>query len=493
MPVMPERPRGPFAPREEYQARTGSSYGLLPLRFLSLEDGRYLLTNLVGEHLVLPRSTLRQLVGHQLPMNATAYHDLKSKHFIMDGDSTVGLDLLAAKYRTKQSLLPNLTSLFMLVTTLRCDHACRYCQVSHRGQAEPGVDMSRATADHAIEFMFASPSPAIKVEFQGGESLLHFDLVKHIVEEAEKANEDAGKDLQFVIATNLSALSDGMLEFCSAHDIFISTSLDGPRDLHNKNRPKIGGDSHEDVVRGIRRVREALGPYKVSALMTTTRESLSCPRQIVDEYVRQGFSSVFLRSLNPYGAAAGPGFVDDYSIEEWLVFYKEALAYIIELNRGGLFFREEFAALLLRKMLTPYPTGYVDLQSPAGIGIAGIVVNYDGTVYASDESRMLAEMGDKTFALGDVATDTYEDIIGSDKLHGILAATMTEGMPECHDCACQPYCGSDPVRHYRTQGDMVGFKPSSEFCKKTLGVTTHLVRLLQDDPGAADILAQWAQ
>ena len=31
-----------------------------------------------------------------------------------------------------------------------------------------------------------SPSPAIKIEFQGGEPLLNFELVKQIVSEAQK-------------------------------------------------------------------------------------------------------------------------------------------------------------------------------------------------------------------------------------------------------------------------------------------------------------------
>ena len=60
-------------------------------------------------------------------------------------------------------------------------------------------------------------------------------------------------------------------------------------------------------------------------------------------------------------------------------------------------FLETYAQLLLTKILTPYPTGYVDLQSPAGAGIGVAVYNYDGDVYVSDEARMLAEMGDRIF------------------------------------------------------------------------------------------------
>ena len=78
-------------------------------------------------------------------------------------------------------------------------------------------------------------------------------------------------------------------------------------------------------------------------------------------------------------------------------FYFEGLDYIIDLNLKGFGFTEYYAAMVLRKMLTPFQPGYVDLLSPAGAGVAAVVYNYDGDVYASDESRMLAEMGDKSF------------------------------------------------------------------------------------------------
>jgi hypothetical protein len=36
------------------------------------------------------------------------------------------------------------------------------------------------------------------------------------------------------------------------------------------------------------------------------------------------------------------------------------------------------------------PIGYVDLRSPAGAGLGALVYNYDGSVFASVEGRMLA-------------------------------------------------------------------------------------------------------
>jgi radical SAM protein with 4Fe4S-binding SPASM domain len=175
----------------------------------------------------------------------------------------------------------------------------------------------------------------------------------------------------------------------------------------------------------------------------------------------------------------------------FFAFYKEALAYILQLNRQAIPFREEYTTLVLRKLQSPYPTAYVDLQSPAGAGLSVIVFNYDGAVYPTDESRMLAEMGDTTFLLGNVNTDVYEDIFLNPTLLQCLEESLTYSAPECYECAFQPYCGSDPTYHYATQRDWVGHKAFSGFCERTKLVTSHLIELLEADDETAATLKGW--
>jgi len=167
-----------------------------------------------------------------------------------------------------------------------------------------------------------------------------------------------------------------------------------------------GGNSYEITVQNIERARAILGRQHVAALMTTTRLSLDYPKEIIDEYVRLGFHSIFLRPMSPYGFAARAHAKTGYEGERFLDFYRTGLAYIIQLNRQGVDLSEAYAKILLTKILTPFPTRLVDLQSPAGAGISVVVYNYDGDVYASDEARMLAEMGDKRFRIGNIHTVT---------------------------------------------------------------------------------------
>ncbi len=368
-----------FLPLTHYNEPLAGGYRLLPFNFTPLDAADYVATTSVGEFVVLDRATLERFARHQLLPNDPFYNLLKAKHFFLDDDSSVALDLL----------------------------------------------------------------------------------------------------------------TDEMLEFCKQHQVLISTSLDGAAELHNKNRPRPGRDSNARAIAGIQLAREKLGHDRVSAVMTTTSASLSLGREIIDEYVRQGFDGIFLRPLSPYGFAVKTKSYNAYDRHEWLRFFVDGLDYILELNRRGTRFIEQYSATILTKMLTPRNPGYVDLQSPAGIGIGVLVYNYDGDVYASDEGRMLAEMGHKNFRLGNVHTNTYEDILLSDQLLEPLEQSFTGSVPMCSECAFEPFCGAEPVYHYATQRDYVGRKAESDFCQRNMGIFRHLIGLMRADDEIEHIFRSW--
>lgn len=479
-----------FEGLEKYTPHT--NYELLPFNFDHLNDHEYILTNMVGEHIVVDRKKLDVIINHELGHADPDFATLRAKHFIKLPSEQAPLQLLALKLRTRFSRLPNFTNLHIFVVSLRCDHSCPYCQVSRQSEDKESFDMTYETADKGLDFVFRSPSKSIKIEFQGGEPLLNFDLIRYIVEKAELRNEIEGRDLQFVIATTLSLLDEQMLAFCKEHDIVLSSSLDGPEDLHNANRPRPGKDSHQRFVLGLKEARAVLGYDKVSALMTTTERSLDRVTDIIDEYLRLGFSGIFLRALSPYGFAIKTKKYLAYDTERWLDFYKQGLDYIIKLNKAGIRFTEQYTSLILAKMLTSEDPGFVDLMNPAGAGIAAIVFNYDGSVYASDESRMLAEMGDHTFRLGHLGQNDYEEIILSDALVDALEDSFTLSAPMCSDCAFEPFCGADPIYHHAVHKDFVGRKPESSFCHKNMSIFRHVVDLMRSDEETMKIFRGWA-
>ena len=479
-----------FQPHESYLNST-KKYSLLPFKFERLEEEEVVLTNMVGQYALLTRSKLDELVTHKLDQQDEDYISLRSKHFLAEESDKGSYELLTLKVRTKYSNLRNFTNLHMFVVSLRCDHSCQYCQVSRQSENKAAFDMTVETADKSLDLVFRSPNQAIKIEFQGGEPLLNFDLIKHIVLSAKSRNVIENRNLQFVITTTLTMLTDEILEFCKDHKIYLSSSLDGPEDLHNKNRPRPDRNSHELFVKGLSKARDVLGVDGVSALMTTSPSSLTRAKDIIDEYIRLGFNGIFLRHLSPYGFALKTKSYQAYGVDKWLEFYKEGLDYIIDLNKKGIRFHEYFSTILLTKMLSSQDTGYVDLMNPAGIGIAAITFNYDGDVYASDESRMLKEMGDTSFKLGNVHKNSYKEIFTSDALLNAIEESFTLSAPMCSDCAFEQYCGADPVFHHAIFGDYLGKKPESEFCKRMMGAIKHLIMLMEKDEDTKEIFLRW--
>lgn len=455
-------------------------YTILPFRFDRFNAEEYLLTNDVGEYIFLSNGNFEKLINYKIDPKSDIFLDIASKQIVTTDKVENVVNMLATKFRTKKSILRSFTTLHMIVPTLRCNSKCIYCQVAAHNMNAEGFDMDKKTAKNAVKIIMSCPSPSIKIELQGGDPSTYFEMVKYIIEEAEWQNLFKKKNIGFVICTNVTLLTSEMVKYLKKHKCDISTSLDGPRDLHNTNRPlQNTTETHEKFEEKVQMIREICGQDSVSALMTTSKHSLGRFKDIVDEYIRMGMHNIFLRSLNPYGFAKQYKENISYPIDEFITNYKEGLDYIIELNKQGIYFVEGYATLLLKRILTPFATGFVDLQSPAGVGIAGAIYDWDGNVYVADEGRMLARYKNYFFKLGNVNENNYQEIFNGGKLHDIINDSCTECLPMCSECVFQPYCGADPVRNYSEQGDIVGHRPTSDQCKKNRAIIMYLFELLK--------------
>lgn len=478
-----------------FDAQTDGQYYLMPFRFHRLNAEREVLVNEVGDHLVAPAGTVSKIVNRRLCKDESPelYGDLVANFFIAETPVSPLIDVYATRYRTKKSFLDGFTSLHIFVISLRCEHTCHYCQVSRVTKDKDQFDMSIGHIDKGIDWMMRSPNPYVTMEFQGGEALLAFDKIQYAVRKVASIAGSWNKQVNYVICTNLAMVDEEMLAFCKEYHILISSSLDGPDYIHNTNRRRPGNNSYELAVRGIELSREVLGYDRVSALMTTTNLSLEHPIEIVEEYYNRGFRNIFLRPISPYGFAVKNEKRNKYETDRFLSFYKKAFGRILEYNLSGEYFSEDYATILLRKILTPFPVGYVDLNSPTGAITNVIVFNYDGAVYASDESRMLAEMKDFRFRLGHLDSHQYEAVFYGEQAQEIISAGINESLPGCADCAFQTYCGADPVHNHATQGDLIGYRPTSTFCQKNMEIIRWLIELMDGDARIRKIFESWVK
>ena len=393
-----------------------------------------------------------------------------------------------AGYRKAKGYLLSSTSLHIFVLTNACNLNCVYCQARDHEHAHV-EKKSFETAEKAVMTALQSPEHYLNFEFQGGEPLLNYPVIRHIVEYAEK-NKQA-HSIQYSVVTNLTLLSDEMLDFFEQYDVRISTSLDGNSELHNANRSdRLGVGSFENVVAAIKKIQARNLP--IGAIQTTTRQSLSKSKQIIDTYRELGFQSVFIRPLTKLGTAIPNWNEIGYSASEFVQFYRECLSYILELNKQGKPFSEGHAGIFLSKILSGQAQNYMELRSPCGAAIGQAAYYFNGDVYTCDEGRMIAEMGDSAFKLGNVYKNSYDEMMSSPVCKTVCAASVLESLPECTDCVYQPYCGTCPALNYASEHNVFKRDARGYRCQIYRGMLDAIFAILfRNDPKDIEILQTW--
>jgi uncharacterized protein len=459
-------------------------------------SGSFVVTNAQGDWVILTAADFKAFGEGTVERASPLWERLKAANLIR---SEFDVPAAVARLRKRMKFLDSGPNLHMLIVTLRCNETCVYCHASRANMDAVQTDMSAETAERSIDLALGSSSPFITIEFQGGEPLVNFTVVKHAIEYGQRRALEVGKSIEFTMVSNLALMDEEKLSFLLDHKVQICTSIDGPEHLHDKQRKLIGSSAFKAAVFWIKRINQAyvergLDPslYHVEALLTTTREALSRGREIVDTYVSLGCRAMFLRPIDPFGFVEKTAGRVEYPREEYLQFYRDTTDYIIELNKKGEQVLERYAAIFLSKILNGEDPNFLDIRSPSGAGISAIAYNYDGLVFAGDEARMLHETGDDTFLLGRVGELTYEQMMTHPTIRALVLASNVNGRPDCVNCAYNPYCGVDGVHTYKTQGSISGRMRESTVSAVHKGIQDYLFeKLRENDPEVMEIFRRW--
>ena len=155
--------------------------------------------------------------------------------------------------------MPRIDTVLLKVAS-RCNLDCRYCYVYHMGdegwkdqpkRMSPKVVTS--VADQLAE-LYSKQEHPFSVVLHGGEPLLigTARLDSLLLQLRRSLPRTCGIHLQ----TNGVLLNDQMIDILATHGVGISISLDGPAQVHDKNRfDRRGHGSHDRVVAAIRRLQ----------------------------------------------------------------------------------------------------------------------------------------------------------------------------------------------------------------------------------------------
>lgn len=137
-------------------------------------------------------------------------------------------------------MLNHRLGMLTLQVTRQCNFRCSYCHYTYGGESihrsHSDDVMTWDTAKTAIDF-YANRTrdrKSVNIGFYGGEPLLEFELIKKCIEYSK--NLFRGKNLRYSITTNGALLDAEKLIYLIDNSTDIMVSLDGPKEIHDKNR-----------------------------------------------------------------------------------------------------------------------------------------------------------------------------------------------------------------------------------------------------------------
>jgi|GEM_PF-711092 len=410
-----------FTPNEYFTYRLDEDHILLTTRHRA-----WVILNLVEYELFL---------RHRLEENVALYALLEDLGLILTPRNVRDI---ATIHCQRYAFLHQPPSLFIMVVTNRCNMACVYCHAQAQTVDQKNWDMSEEVLHKTVDFFFSVPRGGhrdLRIEFQGGEPLLRYDLLQKAMDYAEQRGRQMGIETSFSIVTNLTLMTNEIAADIKRRDnVTLCSSLDRPPIVHDRQRRfPNGAPTHGHVIRWAKRLDEEYG-IRVPFLPTFTRNGLGYEREIVDEFQERGMSSLYLRYVNRTGRAHESGYDIGLSAAEYVSAWRKTLGYVLDKNRAGCPMREDKTAHLLRNMLVP-TSDYMCLRRPCGCGISQVTVGHDGAIYGCDGGRSVPML-----TLGNVLTDSYDAVYTSPTAIA-LRSLAGETLPKCQTCVFSPYCG----------------------------------------------------
>lgn len=451
-----------------------------PLRFRAGADGNLLFSNEAGSWFRSTDDFLdRYVTGKLTELDAELL--LNGGHsFRREGDlhHTAYLHRWLQRHTVKSSL-----NYVMLVPTLRCNLSCDYCQVSRAAQNARGFDWTDEMLGNVLSFLGGLDSDTIKIEFQGGEPLLRLDHLRAVRAFCRSRFERS----HFVVCSNFQVVDLEAWEFFADEDTSLSTSLDGPLEFQARRRTH-NVDLAAQCFANIKEFVDRFGPGRINALPTIDIYDPPDFAELVDTYLQFGLTSIYLRPINRQGFARRTPTRGDEA-ERWAALHSNFIDYLVARNAEGRPIVEEYYfSHALRRVLRSGETGHVDLRNPNPVGLDYVVIDENGTLFPTDEARMMARVGQFDLSVGHVATG-----IDRSKLASLNFVSFNDFDPDCRHCAYQPFCGVDRIDDISRYGRVDLPRHETWFCRRHLALFDKLFELITSSDAKVQFsMAKWA-
>jgi uncharacterized protein len=237
-----------------------------------------------------------------------AIEELHQSHAIANGDGF--------ETTVERAPLPFPLQTLVLNVTNQCNLSCKYCyEFGEDRLATPEGKpkfMTEETARAAVAYLIAN-SPgrrSIHLTFFGGETLMNFKVVRATIAYARERAREAGKLIDFSLTTNATLLTPEVIEYLAEHQVGVTISIDGPKEMNDKLRVFSNGQGSYEVIAP--KIKELLARHRsrpIAARVTLTSQVADVKRifrHLTDElgFHEVGFAPVTTSPVRLYAIGA---------------------------------------------------------------------------------------------------------------------------------------------------------------------------------------------
>lgn len=375
-----------------------------------------------------------------------------------------------------EHMLNNCMEDLILQVTQSCNLRCEYCiysenNASRHGRQHRDAVMSYDKAVQIINFFMEHSRNKVIIGFYGGEPLLAFDLIKKIVQYIHSTFPE--RKVEYSITTNGTLLNNEIIEFFIREKFQMTLSIDGSKEIHDKNRHfQSGRGSFDVIVQKLTKLEQTFPKF----FENVTTNTVINPEYNVNNYIDFFNDNVSLKNMHHRLSGLSDAGIDDiyvYNEDLKIAMAKEEIYAMA--NMLG-WFAKDFE---LKEYFPPYMSDLIQkhaiLESgefisksghPGGPCIPGVkrcLVNIDGDIFPCEKAIENQEM-----VIGNTEQGFYLEKVKQFMNIG----TLTEN--ECKNCWAFLLCSSCGVSCTGSDG----------FCakkrlKKCGGIQQYVIKILR--------------
>jgi len=323
-----------------------------------------------------------------------------------------------------------------------CNLNCGYCFETHKNNTYMTVE----TAIKILEKSYKEvpfDKGTFTINLFGGEPFLNWEVIKSLVDYTNEKK----YNVKYGVTTNLTILTDEMIDYIDDNDIMLLVSIDGLKEIHNENRC----NTYDIVINNIKKLIDRGLSHLIEARMTILPHYVQYTLDGIKELINLGINNIC------------PMFVTDVNwfkkdLEYLEIEYRSILEYYLSIlnddtNQRNISIKNTDE--IICNVLEPIVSDAA--MCPIG-GNRWCSFDTNGDIYMCHQCPTMDKSQNRDFFIGNI----FDELIDDSKLNKYpLKASFDDS--NCIDCKGKSICKKGcPLQNLREQGSV--YAPTQAHC-----------------------------